>query len=309
MAPAERIPQHRRGTVALLAVMVGSTGIQTTSAVASTLFDRFGPLAVSGLRMVTAALLLLAIARPRFWRFRREDWVPVVVYGVVTCLMNIFFYLAVDRLPLGVAVTFEYLGAFTVAVLGVRRLRDLLFPLLALVGVVLIAGPTFGATDPVGYVFAVCSAVSMGGYTVLSAKIGSGSEASGGLRGLAVSITIGALLTSPFSVPVMGEMTGADWLVAAFIGAFGLALAFSCDALAARLTSAAVVGVFFSLDPVISSAVGAIMLGQVLGLNAYAGIVLIVASGAAVTWRTNRSAAQITTATQALHVVPPPPLQ
>lgn len=299
----DRVPRRHRGTVALLAVLVGSTAIQITTAAATGLFERFSPTAVSGLRMLTAAVVLLAVARPRFWRFTRRDWIPVVAYGVVSSLMNVFFYQAVERIPMGVAVTIEYLGAFAVAILGVRRLQDGLFALGALGGVVLIAGLSGETRDPMGYVFAALASASMFGYTILSGKIGGGTEASAGIRGLAVSITIGAILWSPFTATAVPRMSGQDWLLAAFIGAFGLALAFSCDAFAASLTGPAVVGVFFSLDPVVSSVVGLLLLGQVLSLPAYAGIALIVVSGAAVTWRANRSAARITTHTEALQVL------
>ena len=303
MELAERIPQKHRGTAALIAVLIGSTGIQVTTAVATGLFERFSPPAVSGLRLLTAAVILLAVARPRFWRFTRRDWTAVLSYGVVASLMNVFFYLAVQRIPLGVAVTIEYLGAFTVAILGVRRLQDGIFALGALAGVAMIAGPTFGSTDWWGYLFAALAAASMCGYTLLSARIGSGTPASSGIRGLAVSIAIGALLWLPATATAIPRMTGQDWVLAAFIGAFGLALAFSCDAFAASATGPAVVGVFFSLDPVVSSVVGLVMLGQVLSVSAYVGIGLIVVSGAAVTWKANRSAARITTHTEALQII------
>ncbi|WP_058743618.1 EamA family transporter, partial [Rothia kristinae] len=244
MELAERIPKKHRGTAALIAVLIGSTGIQVTTAVATGLFERFSPPTVSGLRLLTAAVILLAVARPRFWRFTRRDWTAVLSYGVVASLMNVFFYLAVQRIPLGVAVTIEYLGAFTVAILGVRRLQDGIFALGALAGVAMIAGPTFGSTDWWGYLFAALAAAAMCGYTLLSARIGSGAPASSGIRGLAVSITIGALLWLPATATAIPRMTGQDWLLAAFIGAFGLALAFSCDAFAASATGPAVVGVF-----------------------------------------------------------------
>ncbi|WP_051687706.1 EamA family transporter [Curtobacterium sp. S6] len=303
MSLVSRIPPSRRGSAALLAVLIGSTGIQTTTAVASTLFEKFHPVSVSGLRMTTAAVVLLIIARPRFWRFSKADWFSVASYGVVSSLMNVFFYLAVERIPLGVAVTVEYLGAFTVAMLGVRKVKDGLFAMGALAGVVLIAGPTFGHTDLLGYLFAALAATSMAGYTILSGKISGGTEATSGIRGLAVSIGIGAILWSPATAMAVPHMTLGDWGIAIFIGAVGLALAFSCDALAANLTNPAVVGVFFSLDPVVSSLVGLALLGQVLSVSAYVGIALIVVSGAAVTWRANRSAAAITTHTEALQLI------
>ncbi|WP_178945450.1 DMT family transporter [Kocuria sp. TGY1127_2] len=303
MPLVDRISPRHKGTTALLAVLVGSTGIQITAAVASTLFEKFNPVSVSGLRMTTAAVVLLLIARPRFWRFTRKDWLSVLAYGVVSSLMNVFFYLAVDRIPLGVAVTIEYLGAFTVAMMGVRKIKDGLFALGALAGVVLIAGPTFGNTDLLGYVFAFMAAASMTGYTLLSGKIGNGTEATSGIRGLSVSIAIGAILWSPATALAVPRMNLGDWGIAIFIGAVGLALAFSCDAFAATLTNPAVVGVFFSLDPVVSSLVGLVLLGELLAVPAYVGIALIVVSGAAVTWRANRSAAMITTHTEALQVL------
>ena len=284
-------------------MLVGSTGIQSMAALATTLFDDLGPVAVSGLRMTTAAVVLLLIARPRIWRFTRDDWRSVMVYGLVSALMNVFFYLAVAHIPLGVAVTVEYLGAFTVAMVGVRRIRDGVFAVGALAGVALIAGPEFGAADLLGYLFALGAAASMAGYTLYSAKIGAGSPAAAGIRGLSVSIAIGALLLSPVSVPQMPGLDARQWLIAACLGVFGLALTFSCDVLAASLTSPAVVGVFFSLDPVVSSVIGVLMLGQVLSVPAYLGIALIVLSGAAVTWRVNRSAHVITTHTDALPVL------
>ncbi|OAX62707.1 hypothetical protein A5N15_04460 [Rothia kristinae] len=80
-------------------MLIGSTGIQVTTAVATGLFERFSPPTVSGLRLLTAAVILLAVARPRFWRFTRRDWTAVLSYGVVASLMNVFFYLAVQRIP------------------------------------------------------------------------------------------------------------------------------------------------------------------------------------------------------------------
>jgi inner membrane transporter RhtA len=299
----ERIPHRHRGTVAVLAVLIGSTALQSTAALATTLFDRLGPIGVSGLRMLTGAVFLLVIARPAFWRFTRRDWASVVSYGVVASLMNVFFYLAVDRIPLGVAVTIEYLGAFAVALIGVRRLRDGLFAVGALAGVVMIAGPTFGSADLLGYLFAACAAASLGGYTMLAGKIGTGTPASSGIKGLSVSIAIGAILLSPATAGAIPSMVPVDWVLAACIGVVGLALAFSCDALAVTLTSPAAAGVFFSLDPVVSSLVGVLLLGQVLPPLAYLGIALIVLSGAAVTWRANRSAVQLAAHTASLRAV------
>lgn len=295
-----KVPHHHRGTAAFFLVLAGSLGIQISTAVAASLFEDFSPVTVSGFRMLIAGIFLAVLVRPRVMRLTRNDWPQVLIYAVVASLMNVFFYLAVDRIPLGIAVTIEYLGAFVVSLLGVRKLKDSLFAIVALTGVILIAGPTFSSSNWLGYVFAALGATCMGSYTLLSARMGGGSDATAGLKGISISVCISALLLLPFSAPHLGQLDAEGWLRAAVAGIVGVALAFSADSMAGRLTSSAVIGVFFSLDPVIGALVGTLLMGQVLSFWAYLGIALIALSGALLAWKTNRSAIAITTHTGAL---------
>lgn len=299
----QRIPPHQRGTAAFLLVMSGSVGIQSSTALLSALFDTFSPVAVAGLRMAAAALILLLAVRPNPFALKKGDWPQVLIYSVVVCLMTTGYFQAVKYLPLGIVVTIEYLGAFSVSLLGVCRLRDGMLSLGALVGVILIAGPTFEDSQVIGYLFAALSAVSMAGYTLLSARMGQGSSAVAGLRGLTLSICGSAIIFAPFSLPTLPHLDGEDWLRIFAGGVLGVAFAYSADALAGRLTSAAVIGVLFSLDPVNGAIIGLLLLGEVLPFWSYLGILLIAVSGAVLVWQTNRSAHKISSHTAVLTAI------
>lgn len=300
---ADRIPQKHRGTIALGLVLIGSTGIQTTTAFVAPLFEHFAPVSITGMRMLIAATFLALIVRPNPFALKKQDWPQVLIYACVAALMTVFYYSAVKYIPLGIAVTFEFLGAFFVALLGVRRYRDALLTLGALVGVVLIAGPTFGHYPLTGYIFASANALTMAGYTLLSANMGRSSEATSGLKGVTISLCIAAVALLPWSAPQIPHLDGDAWLRLACAGIFGVALAFSADSLAGRLTSSAVIGILFSLDPVVGSIAGWLILGEVLGFLTYLGIACIVVSGALLVWQTNRSGIKVSTDTVLLDAV------
>lgn len=305
MGLAERIPTRHRGTAAFGLVLCGSLGIQTSAALVSAIFDTYSPAAVSALRILVATFVLWALVRPNPFALRRADLPQVLVYGLVLTAMNICFYNAVALIPLGVTVTFEYLGAFVIALLGVRRLRDGFFALAALAGVVLVAVPTLaGDYNPAGFLWALGAAGSMAGYTIFSARMGTSSPATAGLRGTTLSMAVSAIIQLPLSVPLIPTLDADAWWRIILAATLGLALAYSADNIAGQLTSAAVIGVLFSIDPVMGAIIGTVLLDEVLHPASYAGIVLVAASGAYIVWRTNRSAIQISTRTAALPTVP-----
>ena len=300
---AQTIPAHHRGTAAFILVVLGSLAIQSSTALLSHLYTDFSPLSVAGLRMGAAALILALLVHPNPLALKKTDWPQVLIYSVVVCLMTTGYFQAIKYLPLGIVVTIEYLGAFGVSLLGVRRLRDGLLSIGALVGVILIAGPTFELSHAVGYLYAALSAVSMAGYTLLSARMGNGSPAVAGLKGLTLSICCAAFIFAPFSIPAVPHLDADAWVRVFAGGLLGIAFAYSADALAGRLTSAAVIGVLFSLDPVNGALIGLILLGEVLPLWSYLGILLIAVSGAVLVWQTNRSAIKLNTNTAMLDAI------
>ncbi|MCH3974367.1 MULTISPECIES: EamA family transporter [Bifidobacterium] len=187
---------------------VRSAGVQVSSSLSTSLFGAYGPIAVSSLRMGIAAIILLAAVRPslrgRDWR----QWASIALYGAAMAAMNITLYLALSRIPLGIAVTLEFLGPCAVALASSRHWREAGCALLALAGVALISLGPGGYFDPLGYLFALLDAACFGLYTILAAKVG---KSGNGIDGLALSVTVGALLTLPVSVIHAPHIAGPHW--------------------------------------------------------------------------------------------------
>lgn len=274
---------RRHALIATVCVLFGSAGIQLSAALAEGLFGRLPVPAVSGFRMAVAAVVLLLLTRPRLHGRSRSAWLGIVLYGVAMAAMNVLFYHAVQRIPLGVAVTLEFCGPLAVAAFGARGGQRLL-PVITLIGVALVAGPQ-GDLDPVGVLAGLGAAAAFGGYTVLAGRVGSDDA---GLGGLALSVTVGAVLLAPFSVSSIPLVESGDVLPLVASGLLGVAMAFSLDFLAVRLTSPRVAGTLFAIDPVMGALIGATLLGDRLTGWMLGGIALVVVSGAAVIWLSGR---------------------
>ncbi|WP_228407083.1 EamA family transporter [Leucobacter muris] len=271
----------RRATIrAMLLVLVGAIGVQSSAAIAIGLFDALGVLGTSSVRMVIAAVILLAVFRPALRGRTGREWTGIVLYGVAMAAMNGFLYLSLGSLPLGVATTIDFLGPCLVALAASRRPREGLLAVAALIGVGLIAG--FGGPfDSLGLLFAALAGASFGLYTLLAARVG---QSKGGLSSVALSVVVAAILMLPFSVPAVPLLQPQHLLPLLASALLGTALAFTVDTMAGRLTSARVLGVFFAFDPVVGTVIGTLFLGQLLTPVAVGGIVLVVAAGAGIVW-------------------------
>jgi inner membrane transporter RhtA len=278
-----------RALSAAALVLVGSTAVQLSAALASGVFAPLGTLAVSGFRMTAAALVLLQLTRPRLHGRSRGAWLAIALYGAAMAAMNVLFYAALDRLPLGVAVTLEFCGPLAVAAVASAG-RTRLLPALALVGVLLTVGRPDGDLDLLGVVLGLGAAAAFGGYTALAGRVGS---ASSGLGDLALSVAVGALLLSPFQVAQASDVTGAQVPVLVLSGVLGVALAFSLDFQAVRLAGTRVVGTLFAVDPATGAIIGALLLGDRLPAPALAGIAVVVLAGAGAVWSSGRRPAPV----------------
>ena len=262
-------------------ILSASLCVQLSAAIAKGLFDQVGTSGTSGLRMAIAALVLLTLTRPVLRGRSRQEWAGIILYGVAMAAMNLFFYNAVANLPLGIAVTLEFLGPFFVAFFGTRNRREAVFPLAALAGVALIGYSTSGMTAA-GVAWGLGAALAYGGYTVLAGYVG---RASAGFSGLALSVTVGALLLAPFSIAAGPRVPGTGgWLSLAASGIIGVAIAFSFTYTATRLTSPRVTGTLLAVDPAMGALIGALVLHERLTAAVGLGIALVVVSGASVTW-------------------------
>jgi inner membrane transporter RhtA len=269
------VSARSRGPAALALVLFASLSVQLSAVLAHTLFDRLGPAGVSGLRFACAAVIALAIVRPRLRGRSRGEWLGIALFGLSIAGMNAFLYLALDRLPLGVALTLEFLGPFAVAVVGIRRPRAALFPVLGFLGVVLIVRPT-GDIDPWGVALGILAGASLAAYTVLAERVG---RVSRGFDGLALALVIAAVVTAPFGLAAMPLVRPLDLPVIAASATLGVAVAFAADYLAVRMTSARTVAVLLSFDPVLAALLGAGLLGQLLDPVTIAGIALVAVAG------------------------------
>jgi inner membrane transporter RhtA len=261
------------GPVAL--VVAGGLSVQFGAAVAVLLMPRAGALGVVTLRLVLAALVLFAICRPRLRGHSRADWATVVTFGAVMGGMNMLFYQAVDRIPLGAAVTLEVLGPLALSVIASRRLVNLLWAGLALGGVVLLSGGGFERLDPVGAAFAVAAGGMWAAYIIFSARTGRRFPQA---DGLALAMGFGALLSLPFGLVEAGSRL----IVPSTLG-LGLAVAlmssvlpYTLELLALRRLPAATFAVLMSLEPAIAAAAGFLVLHQALSPSEGLAILLVV---------------------------------
>ncbi|MDQ0843481.1 DMT family transporter [Streptomyces sp. V1I6] len=261
------------GPVAL--VVAGGLSVQFGAAVAVMLMPRAGALGVVTLRLVLAALVLFAICRPRLRGHSRADWATVITFGAAMGGMNMLFYQAVDRIPLGAAVTLEVLGPLALSVIASRRLVNLLWAALALGGVVLLGGGGFERLDPVGAAFALAAGGMWAAYIIFSARTGRRFPQA---DGLALAMGFAALLSLPFGLLEAGSRL----FVPSTLG-LGLAVAlmssvlpYTLELLALRRLPAATFAVLMSLEPAIAAAAGFLVLSQALSPAEGLAIVLVV---------------------------------
>ncbi len=272
-------PLRRLGEAPAPLLVVGAAfSVQFGAALATTAFDTVGPLGFVWIRVGLAALLLLALnarslqlAGPRPLRW-------VIVAGATVAFMNACFYQAIDRIPLGLATTVEFLGPLAVAVLGSRRALDFLWIALAGAGVALLGSPSV-ELDPVGLAFAFGSAAGWAAYILVAKRM---------LRdwsvgtGLSLTLLVAAVLLAP-----LGIAAGGSDLLEVKVLAVGLAVAvlgsvvpFTLELAALRQLSAAAFGILLSLEPAVAAFAGAVALGQVPSAVEAAAIVLVIAASA-----------------------------
>ncbi|GGN62194.1 membrane protein [Actinoplanes lobatus] len=266
-------PRTDTRTGAALAV-TAMTCVQLGLAVSVGLIDDLGVAGAAWIRLAWAGVLLFLLVRPRLTDLSRRALWSAVALGVVTGTMTMLFMAAVARLPLGTASALEFLGPLGVAVVRGRRP---MWPLLAGAGVLLLTEPWHGGADPVGVAFALAAAVCWAAYILLTQHVG---DEGAGLRGLAVSMPVAGLVATVVAGPqVIGRVT-VDVLVAGlFLAVLLPVVPFVLEFLALRRLTTAAFGTLMSLEPAIAVLAGLILLHQVPGWTAVAGIGLVVAAG------------------------------
>jgi inner membrane transporter RhtA len=268
--------------IALVLAAIGT--LQVGAAFAVTLFDDVGPAGAALLRLGIAAVVLVAWWRPPVRAHAREDLATAVAFGLALGTMNYAIYAAMDRIPIGVAVTIEFAGPLGLAVALSRRAIDLAWVALAAAGILLLTNP-FGASglDPVGVAFALLAAAAWSLYIPLSARTG---RLFPGAGGLAVAMVVGAVAVAPAGIAEGGSgLLAPGVLAAAAVALASSVIPYSLELESLRRIPARVFGVLMSLEPAVAALAGFVILGQSLGAVELAGIGLVVAASAGVTYR------------------------
>ncbi|MET3803321.1 inner membrane transporter RhtA [Nakamurella sp. UYEF19] len=265
-----KVPAPAMAIAAMISVQLGA-------ALSSRLFAAVTPAGTVWMRLTVAAVILLAVTRPPLLRLSPAMLRGTVLLGAVTGLMTLMFMEAVARIPLGTAVAIEFLGPLTVAALRSRRRSAVIWPALALAGVVGLTQPWSGPLNMLGIAFAATSALSWGGYILLTQKVGAASE---GLQGLALSLTVAALVTAPFGAgAAISGLTPAVAAQAVGLGILVPLLPFALEMLALRRMAVAAFGTLMALEPGIATVLGLVVLRQAPELLQVIGVVLVMTAG------------------------------
>jgi inner membrane transporter RhtA len=266
--PLSRVPGFGLVGAAIASVQFGS-------ALAAKLFAQVGPSGAVLLRLVSATIVLLALWRPRLRGWSRRELVLAGSFGLVLAGMNLSFYASLHRIPLGVAVTIEFVGPLAVAIGSSRRPRDLLWVVLAVLGILALTHGGTSGLSTAGVLFALLAGCFWGAYILLNSRVGRAFE---GGAGLAVAMCVAALAALPLGITDGGSqlLTPRALLIGSAVGMLSSAIPYSFEVEALRRIDAGVFAVLMSLEPAVAAMAGFLVLGQGLGWRAIAGITLVV---------------------------------
>lgn len=258
-------------------VLASALTIQLGAALATTTFKTISPISATGISYAFAALILLVVQPPRrIAAWDRQKWLDALALGISAACASSFFYLSIDRLPLGSAVTIEFLGPLGLAIISGRRRGVFVAAALALVGVALVSGASPDG-DAAGVGFALVAGLGWALYMVASRRAGRHGYPG---EGLTIALCVTTLVCLPFSaaaVPHLGATSILGALV--LVGVFGRAMPFRLELAALSRLRPATAGVLFSVEPAIAAIVGAIALGQGMAATQVLGILAVVLAG------------------------------
>jgi len=276
-----RVPAPLLALAAIVSVQLGA-------AIAKTRFDEVGSVGAATLRLVIGAVVLALVVRPRVRHWNRAQWLGAIGLGLALGGMNVFIYLAFASIPIGVAVTIEFLGPLALSLVHTRRWRDVLWAVLALAGVVLLGVGPSAVTQLGGIAFAVAAAVCWAGYIVMNRHVGSIIP---GVDGLAVSMLVAMLVSLPFGLRTAVTGIVADPTLLVVFGAVAVlssVLPYALEMLALRRMPTRVFGILQSLGPAVAALAGLLVLHEALSLVEVLALACVTAASVGVTVYSSR---------------------
>jgi inner membrane transporter RhtA len=268
-------------------VISAIVSVQLGAALAATLFARIGPAGAVLLRVGCASIALVAVWPPRLRGRSRRELLLAAAFGLVLAGMNLSFYEAIHRIPLGTAVTIEFLGPLTVAILGSRRALDLVWVALAVLGILALTRGGAHSPGGLGVGFAVIAGALWGAYILLNERVGRAFERG---TGVALSMCIASVALLPVGIAGGGAhlLEPRSLALGAAVGVLSSAIPYSFEQEALRRIAPAAFGVLMSLEPAVAALAGWVVLGQGLSGRDVLGIGLVVAASAGASRRASK---------------------
>ncbi|MBB5638784.1 inner membrane transporter RhtA [Pedobacter cryoconitis] len=266
------------------AVLLSIVSVQCGAAIAKGLFPVLGAQSTALIRIGLSAIILMAVNRTNLKKLTPAQWKAVIPYGVSLGLMNLIFYMAIERIPLGLGVTLEFVGPLIVAIFGSKRITDYLWILLAGIGIALIAPWTDKGIDLVGVLLALTAGGFWAGYIVMGGKI---SKIMNGGDAVTVGMLFAALVVAPFGISSGGltHLTPMMLLFGLALALLSSAIPFTLEINALRQMPARTFSILMSLEPAIAALNGLVLLHEVLTFSQWlaVGCVIIASAGATLT--------------------------
>lgn len=264
--------------LALIPLFIAMASVQFGASLAKGLFPAFGPAGTTAWRLTVAALILQIAFRPFRLKLTRPQWWAIIRYGMALGLMNLSFYYAIDRIPLGVAVALEFIGPLAVSLLTSPRLRDMVWAVLAGLGLALLF-PWSGAStlDPWGVLLALTAGAFWGLYIIFGKKLGHAIEEG---KAVALGMLVAALVAMPLGLIQQGTNLWQPSLLvtAILVGLFSSAIPYSLEMFSLKRLSSSTFSILMSLEPALAALMGWLFLKEELGLRELLAITLVIAA-------------------------------
>jgi len=264
-------------------VLISIVSVQLGAAIGRSVFDELGAAGVTLLRVTIAAAVLFAVLRPPLRTWKGSSWRAAIVLGVTMAAMNLTFYLSLRTVPLGVAVTVEFLGPLALALVQTRRVIDLAWVVLAGGGVALLGLDSASDIPVSGLLLAALAGVFWAGYILASAHLG---QTLPGADGLAIALVVASVIVFPFGIE--GALRAVDDPVvlltaAATVAVLSSVIPYGLELEALRHIPTRVFGILMSLEPAAGALAGWVVLRQALTRRELLAMLLVSLASAGVT--------------------------
>lgn len=257
------------------AVLLAIISVQGGAAIAKGIFPLLGASSTAAIRISLSALILLIFNRPKFSQITRMQWKAVIPYGFVLGAMNTSFYLSLERIPLGLAVTLEFIGPLLLAVTASKKATDFLWVLLAAIGIVFIAPWNGTGIDPIGALLALLAGAFWAAYIVLGGKI---AKIMDGGEAVSVGMLVASVIVLPFAIIDGGiaELTPKLLLMGLALALLSSAIPYTLEMNALKHIPAKTFSILMSLEPAMAALCGLIFLHEHLSIWEWTAISLVV---------------------------------